>query len=285
LAVLVASPPQGDDDDPAALAATDWLATRHAFATLPDVAALSSLRDLPRTASAAAGFAGFGAPDFAGSDRPPAVNRAFDGPRARAEALRALAPLPGTRRELLGLATQLGAGEGAVRLGPQANEAAVRKADLSGARILAFATHGLIAGDIDGLAEPALAFTPPMDPGPEDDGLLTASEVANLNLAADWVILSACNTASGDGTPGAEGLSGLASAFLYAGARGLLVSHWPVGDVAAERLTQEAVARLIADPAGGQAAALSGAMAALRADPAFAHPASWAPFVVVGDGR
>jgi CHAT domain-containing protein/tetratricopeptide (TPR) repeat protein len=285
LAVLVASPPAGADDDPAALAATDWLAARHALVTLPAVPALASLRDLPRPAVAAGGFAGFGAPDFAGEGRPPAVAAAFDGPRARAEALRALAPLPGTRRELLGLARRLGAAESDLRLGPAATEAAVKAADLTGARILAFATHGLIAGDIAGLAEPALAFSPPAAPGEADDGLLTASEVAQLRLAADWVILSACNTAAGDGTPGAEGLSGLASAFLYAGARGLLVSHWPVGDAAAERLTQEAVARLAADPAAGQAGALAAAMAALRGDPAFAHPSAWAPFVVVGDGR
>ncbi len=55
--------------------------------------------------------------------------------------------------------------------------------------------------------------------------MLTASEIATLDLDADWVILSACNTAAADGTPGAEGLSGMAKAFFYAGARALLVSH------------------------------------------------------------
>ncbi|QYK41869.1 MAG: CHAT domain-containing protein [Paracoccaceae bacterium] len=285
LAVLVTAPPEGADDDPASLAATSWLADGHAFATLPSVRSLASLRDLPRGTVAASGFVGFGAPDFTGTGRPPDPVAAFDGATARTAALRALAPLPGTRRELSGLARQLGAADAALHLGSRATEAAVRQADLTGARILAFATHGLLAGEIAGLAEPALAFTPPLAPTAADDGLLTASEVLDLRLAADWVILSACNTAGADGTPGADGLSGLASAFLYAGARGLLVSHWPVGDAAAERLTQRAVGRLLDNPDAGQAGALAGAMDDLRADPAFAHPAAWAPFVVVGDGR
>ena len=100
--------------------------------------------------------------------------------------------------------------------------------DLSTTKVVGFATHGLIAGDLPKLGEPALALTPPKEPTPEDDGLLRASEVTQLKLNADFVVLSACNTAAADGTPGAEGLSGLAKAFFYAGARSLLVSHWPV---------------------------------------------------------
>lgn len=283
LAVLVASAPEGDDHDPAALMATDWLAGRRAFATLPSVQALGALRDRAATPPGT-GFAGFGDPDFAGGGAPVQVAALYDGGIARTAVLRTLPPLPGTRRELLGLARQLQAPEGALRLGAAATEIAVRTADLSQAGLIVFATHGLVAGDIAGLAEPALAFSPPAIPGPDDDGLLTASEAAGLRLNADWVILSACNTAAADGTPGAEGLSGLAQAFLYAGARSLLVSHWPVGDLAAERLTQRAVAALAADPAGGQARALAAAMDDLRADPAFAHPSAWAPFVVVGGG-
>jgi CHAT domain-containing protein len=76
----------------------------------------------------------------------------------------------------------------------------------------------------------------PDQPSELDDGLLTASEVAQLKLNADWVELSACNTIAGD-KPGAEALSGLARAFFYAGARALLVSHWAVDSEAAARLT------------------------------------------------
>ena len=66
------------------------------------------------------------------------------------------------------------------------------------------------------------------EPNTIHDGLLTASEVPELNLDADWVVLSACNTAAGD-KPGAEALSGLARSIFYAGAHALLVSHWDVG--------------------------------------------------------
>ena len=100
---------------------------------------------------------------------------------------------------------------------------------LAGARILHFATHGLLAGETNMVtasrqAEPALILTPPREPTEQDDGLLTASEVTQLRLDADWVVLSACNTAAGaNAETGAgdstEALSGLARAFFYAGAR------------------------------------------------------------------
>ena len=103
--------------------------------------------------------------------------------------------------------------------------------------MLAFATHGVMAGEISGLNEPGLVLTPPEKPSEEDDGFLAASEIATLDLNADWVLLSACNTAAADGAPGAEGFSGLARAFFYAGARTLLVSHWSVYSTAAVALT------------------------------------------------
>jgi len=135
-------------------------------------------------------------------------------------------------------------------------------------------------------AEPALILTPPELPTERDDGLLTASEVAQLKLDADWVVLSACNTASAaeDGE-GAEALSGLARAFFYAGARAMLVSHWAVNSEATVRLVSRSFDRLAEDPRWGRAEALRRSMLALVAEGGNnSHPANWAPFVVVGEG-
>ena len=126
------------------------------------------------------------------------------------------------------------------------------------------ATHGLVGGEIASLAEPALALTIPKEPTELDNGLLTTSEVAQLKLNADWVILSACNTAAGD-KPGAEALSGLARAFFYARARALLVSHWQVDSDSAVRLTTSTFDALKKDPAIGRAEATHGSQPPTRA--------------------
>src|SRR5262249_13140819 len=153
---------------------------------------------------------------------------------------------------------------------------------LAQARIVHFATHGLLAGETEMLAanktEAALILTPPKAATEEDDGLLTASEVAQLKLDADWVVLSACNTAAGDtDKPGAEALSGLARAFFYAGARALLVSHWAVNSDATVKLITKAFDELKSDRGAGRAEALRRSMLALidRGD-GYAHPANWA---------
>jgi len=116
--------------------------------------------------------------------------------------------------------------------------------------------------------------------------LLAASEVAQLKLDADWVVLSACNTIAGD-KPGADALSGLARAFFYAGARALLVSHWSVASDAATRLTTATFDTLTADPRLGRAEALRRAMLAYLNDtsqPRNAYPAIWGPFSIIGEG-
>ena len=124
-------------------------------------------------------------------------------------------------------------------------------------------------------------LTPPQVPTEANDGLLTASEIAALRLNADWVVLSACNTAAGAGQ-GAEALSGLARAFFYAGARALLVSHWAVYSDAAVVLTTKTFSTLAASPKIGRAEAFRTAMLSLIAEGK--PPSHWAPFVVVGEG-
>lgn len=128
---------------------------------------------------------------------------------------------------------------------------------------------------------------PPETGTDEDNGLLEASEIAQLNFNADRVILAACNTAAADGTLGAEGLSGLAKAFFYAGSRALLVSQWAVDSEATVALTTGTLKALEAEPHIGRAGALRRAMLALMNDPErpeYADPYYWAPFMVVGEG-
>jgi CHAT domain-containing protein len=144
-----------------------------------------------------------------------------------------------------------------------------------------------VAGDMKGLAEPSLALSIPPQPSDFEDGLLTASEVAQLKLNVDWAVLSACNTIAGD-KPGAEALSGLARAFFYVGARALLVSHWSVDSNAATRLTTSTFENFKIDPTIGRAEALRRAMLTYLNDasnPRNAYPAYWAPFELVGEGR
>jgi CHAT domain-containing protein len=156
---------------------------------------------------------------------------------------------------------------------------------LAGYQILHLATHGAVAGELEPGAEPGLILTPPGRATEIDDGYLTASEIAGLKLDADWVILSACNTAAA-GAEDAEALSGLARAFFYAGARALLVSHWAVDSRAAAQLVTKAVAAMAADQSLGRSEAMRRSMRTLIESgiPLTAHPAYWAPFVVVGEG-
>lgn len=223
------------------------------------------------------------------------VYRKGAGQQAVIAEIRALCPLPDTAFELRCVAKSLGVPESEIRLGASSTEADIKRLnethDLESYRIVHFATHGLLAGDTEVMArrqgEPALVMTPPDQPNDtEDDGLLTASEVAQLKLNADWVILSACNTAAGEKI-GAEALSGLARAFFYAGARTLLVSHWPVYSDAAVQILDHAFAELRQNQTIGRSEALRRAIVALMEDPRQEdnpHPSIWAPFSIVGEG-
>lgn len=180
----------------------------------------------------------------------------------------------------------LGERHPALFLGDRMTETAIRSVDFSQTRILHLATHGFTSEEASGLAEPGLVFTPPTTARPEDDGYLAASEIVGIDLSAvQWVILSACNTASPSGQPGETGLSGLAQAFFHAGAQSLLVSHWPVFDEIAPVITVEMLKA--AQNGVSRAEALQAAMRSvrLRSELDADHPAVWAPFALVGEGR
>ena len=138
----------------------------------------------------------------------------------------------------------------------------MKSADLSGFKIVAFATHGLVPGELDGLTQPALALSAPSVSGDEGDGLLTMEEILSLKLDADWVVLSACNTGAGAGA-GAEAASGLGRAFFYAGTRALLVTNWSVHSQSAKDLITDLFKRQADDPKLTRGEALRQAMVAL----------------------
>jgi CHAT domain-containing protein len=202
------------------------------------------------------------------------------------ERLRRLARLPGTARELEGVRLSLKAPASSLRLAEQMTESAIRTTNLSGVGILHLATHGLTAAQSGTLAEPGLVFTPPAEATPSDDGYLSSSEVIGLDLTnTDWVILSACNTAAASGRDGEAGLSGLARSFFYAGASTLLVSHWPVYDDVAARITTGAINYSATGMSRAQALQTAMQDVRLSPDPRHAHPSAWAPFSILGDGR
>lgn len=286
-----------------------WLVRTHAITVLPSVTSLATLRALPPGDPSRRPFVGFGDPIFseqqvrrAGSLRPPSPSNDAEAvtlrasPQLEAGQLGQLPRLPETAEEIRSIARAMNADPTQdVFLGVQANEKVVRTLSLSRYRVVVFATHGLVPGDLVGLTQPALALTAPEVAQIEGDGLLTMDEILGLRLNADWVVLSACNTASGNGA-GSEAISGLGRAFFYAGARALLVSNWPVETTSAKWLTTELFRRQSEDPRRSRAEALRQTQNALIDHPgqihpdtkqlvhSWAHPIFWAPFVLVGDG-
>lgn len=205
-----------------------------------------------------------------------------------AAAVRTLQPIPGTARLACGLANGPQFSGSTVWLGRSATEARVRAlsdtGELAANRVVHFATHGMRAGQIAGMNEPGLILTPGEGPvGADDDGYLGVSEITTLKLNADWVILSACETAAGE--KGGEALSGLARAFFYAGAQALLVTNWAVYEEAAINLVSAATQHMIDDQVG-RAEALRHAMSDVVATGSErqVNPVYWAPFVIVGEG-
>ena len=287
-----------------------WLIRQAAITILPSVANLAALRGKAQSDSRAPlPFLGIGDPligaqaggaqPFDCQDRPaiPALlamaltppATILRGAEADGMALASLPALPDTRCELMRAAALFGTPD-ALLLEADATETRIKTLSQSGElaryRVISFATHGLIAGEL-GAANAGLVLTPPKVASAEDDGLLTTADIAGLRLDADFVILSVCNSAAGSADQ-QEGLSGLASAFFLAGARSLLVSHWPVYSDAATRLTSGLVEAMAEDPGIGRAEALRRSMLAVLDDPSAEarslHPAYWAPFLIAGEG-
>jgi CHAT domain-containing protein len=310
-------------------AAAAWLGTQQPLSVLPSVGSLKALRQFARSAGGKSRYLGVGNPlldghqadpvsdpierrkaiaardrqrcvkpmsigvTHAASRRPVSFGKLFQGEHADIEQIRAATPLPETAHEVCAVGNRLDAKEADILLGSRARESILKDMSESGRladyRILHFATHGALAGEIRNAAEPGLILTPPDRnasgrPSPErDDAYLAASEIATLKLDADWVILSACNTAGGAGE-NTEALSGLARAFFHAGARALLVSHWAVDSDATVTLVSGTVDALAQGGQPTRAEALRQSIRMLiQTGQHRVHPAYWAPFVLVGN--
>lgn len=260
---------------------TRWLVEDHAVSVLPS---LATLGQSPVRADARRDVIAIGAPALGGTQVVSAGAEIFAGGETRSARVSRLQPLPGAEREIAAVAAHVRKPARTVLLtGKSATEPAVRALDYSHAGVLLFATHGLVSGAFDARSEPALVLTPPAQDSEEDDGLLTASEAARLRLDADWVILSACDTAAGD-QPSAAGYTGLARAFLFAGARRVVASHWPVRDDVAARLSVELLDASAKGATADEALRKAILKVMKHGNPEIArNPAIWAPFMVVGN--
>lgn len=286
-----------------------WLTRDIAVAQIPSVTALTALRSLPAGNPNRKNFIGFGDPYFSSDQEKSALKQAKSTQLATrgiplnlrsapktsgvSSAELALLPrLPDTSLELEEIGKAIGAGDGDIFLHKQASVKQVMSTDLSNRKVVMFATHGLVPGELNGLTQPALALSSPDVTGDKDDGLLTMDKILTLKLDADWVVLSACNTASGEGA-GSEAVSGLGRAFFFAGAKALLVSNWPVDSVASRVMMTDLFRNQQKSQDTSKAELLRQAMLnqidqggmkdGANMKYAYAHPLFWAPFVVVGD--
>jgi CHAT domain-containing protein len=286
-----------------------WLTREIAVSQLPSVTSLTSLRALPVANANRKNFIGFGDPYFSAQQEKTAEKqlkttqlatrgiplnlRSAPKTSGVSSAELALLPrLPDTKNEIEDIAKVVGASNEDIYLNQKASVKQVMNTDLSNRKVVMFATHGLVPGELDGLTQPALALSSPEVTGDKDDGLLTMDKVLTLKLDADWVVLSACNTATGEGA-GSEAVSGLGRAFFYAGARALLVSNWPVDSAASRNMMTDLFTRQQQSKDISKAELLRQAMLnqidqggmkeGNTLKYAYAHPLFWAPFIVVGD--
>ncbi len=312
----VPSPPV-DDLMFAGLKDLPWLIRTHAISMAPSMTSLALLRKGSSSDNNRLAFLGVGDPIFNKLDAATrqievadaAVSRSIDSFSLRAisttrgldsAGFDRLPRLPDTADEIIAIADIVGADrQRDILVGSRAAESTIRDMSARGVlrqyRILSFATHGLVPGELDGLLSPALALSLPLDEpkGDWDDGLLTADEIMELDLDADWAILSACNTASAK-TSSTEAFSGLGQAFFYAGARSLLLSNWPVFSDSTRHLMVAIFKHELNTPSRAQALraatleimneGMFKSSGVNSLDFSYAHPLFWAPFTLVGDG-
>ncbi|MBK8400373.1 MAG: CHAT domain-containing protein [Propionivibrio sp.] len=294
LAALVTEPPSGN-------AAPAWLVRKMAVTQLPSPSSLLALRRVAQPQVAARPLLGFGDPLFklastakgkagkTGSTTatpPQSATLTTDATRYDAEwgfRYADMPPLPETRIELQAVAAALGADASKdLVLGADATRRAVINANLLDRRVVAFATHGLMPGQLPGISKPSLAMAANVDE--RESPLLELDDVLGLRLNAQWVLLSACNTAAGEQGGGA--MSGLVRGFFFAGARSVLATHWAVESESAAALST-ATLKAQANGAMSRSDSLRQAQVAMIDGQVgggkWTHPFYWAPYALFGD--
>ena len=292
-----------------------WLIRQYAIVSSPSVTALNALRGLAEPKKDRLDFIGFGDPLFsveqakledrqlaiaasAGSNQlasrgvPLRLRNSPKTADVSSAEVSMLPRLPDTNDEILEISKVFNVKpERDIFLQKRANLQEVLKVDMSNRKVVMFSTHGLVPGELDGLSQPALALTNPEVQNLKGDGLLKVDTILTMKLDADWVVLSACNTAAGEGE-GAEALSGLGRAFFFAGARAILVSSWPVDSEASRKLMTDLFKRYVQEKGVSKPRALQ--LASLRlldegvpddqkAKYTYSHPLFWGPFTMVGN--
>ena len=197
------------------------------------------------------------------------------------ESLKLLPSLPETKDELLNIQKNFDQNKTLLLLGNDAKEKKVKEINLSNSKFIVFASHALVAGEIDEFNEPGIVLTPPEIVSHEDDGLLTASEIIELDLNnTDLVVLSACNTAASK-DDNSIALSGLAKSFFVAGAKSLIVSGWPVETKSAAFLSTNTFKEITTNKDISYSKALQTTINKMIDKNM--HPLLWSPFILISD--
>lgn len=268
-----------------------FLVTKLAISYTPAPQTFVVLREHTKPAAGSEPYIGFG--DFR-----PATQRqlaaTFPPDRCGADysALSALPALPGTRKEITTVGGAIfHAPSRDLVLGADFTRAKLQTMDLTRYRVVHLATHAFLPTELNCRTEPLIAVSAPAGAANASDAFIGLSDILGMKLDADLVLLSACNTAGPAGANAGDSLSGLARAFFFAGARGLLVTHWSLDDAAGPLLTALSFTPTGAAPdtAMDLQAAKVTMIQKVGARPGagnafFTHPYAWAPFILVGDG-
>ena len=189
-----------------------------------------------------------------------------------------LDPLPEAEQEVKALGRLYGVARSKVYVGAEAREDRV-KSEASSAKILHFATHGMLNN-----ASPMYSHLALAEGGAAEDGLLEAWELMQLDLHADLAVLSACETARGRIGAG-EGMVGFSWAMFIAGVPSIVVSQWKVESAGTRDLMVNFHRGLLSTTKVRKSEALRQAALKVMKNPETNHPFYWGGFVLVGDGR